>query len=367
MKSMKTFVAVAALVALSTNAQAGLFGHLKGCGASKCCDCAPTFQPECCKPTIVRPCHRNVYNYQRSCAKPLGCCDNACDNGCGPVSNGCLNNGGACDNGGNGCVNGNACVNGNGCVNGNACGAPCGNGNGCINGDACGAPCGNGNGCVNGNACDNGNGCHNTCGAPADPGCGAPCDSACCPTVDPCEIAELIYQSQTACYPRQRKAALRKLGNRYDCVCNPEIISAFVYALNDADHRVRAAAADEIGDQVRKNPCCCSQCTVSALTVALADCDRGVRRQAEQALKACGYDIIDGNCDTCCETGCVASCSPVSQPATHSQQPTQSTTGPAPAPPVEGERAYFPKRQAEQTARPASVRKSLNNLFSLAH
>jgi len=83
-------------------------------------------------------------------------------------------------------------------------------------------------------------------------------------------------------------------------------MSAFIYGLNDADHRVRRTAADKIGDELRKNKCCCSQCVVEALTIALADCDRGVRRQAEQALKQCGYDIVNPTCQkTVCDTTCV--------------------------------------------------------------
>jgi hypothetical protein len=338
---MKTFVAVAATVAMSMTAQAGLFGHHMGCGASKCCDCAPTFQPECCRPTIVRPCHVNVYNYQRTCAKPMGCCDGSGPNaGCCPIGNGCAP-------AGNGCG-----------PAGNACTAPCAPACGPA---ACAAPCGN--------ACCNNAGC-NGCAAPCGDAC---CDSgACCPCVDPCEIAELIYQSQTACYARQRVRALRILSRRYDCVCNPEIMSAFIYALNDADERVRAKAADAIGDQIRRNPCCCSQCVVSALTCALADCDRRVRRQAEQALRICGYDVVDGCCEAACDSCCNNACAPAGGMPAGSAAPTpapaeEEAPAPAPAPPVESDRAYFPKRlpQQQTTARPGSVRDSLRDLFSL--
>ena len=107
----------------------------------------------------------------------------------------------------------------------------------------------------------------------------------------------------TDCYATKRRNALDELGD-YDCSCHPEIINAFVYGLNDTDERVRREAADELGDAARSNSCCCSPAVVSALTCALADCDRGVRRQAEEALEACGYEIVDGNCDGCTE-GCV--------------------------------------------------------------
>ena len=181
--------------------------------------------------------------------------------------------------------------------------------------------------------------CAPTCGAPSDPSCGAPAatcvppvETRCC-NANACDIAKLIYTSQTACYARQRAAALRKLGNRYDCICNPEIMSAFIYGLNDADERVRSTAADKIGDQIRKNCCCCPE-VVAALTCALGDCDRGVRRQAEQALRLCGYDIVDGNCNTCCSTGCSSSgcnstgCAP-------SVAPVMEPASPAPVPPME--------------------------------
>ncbi len=362
MKSMRTIAALVAVLGMGSFAQAGLFGHSE-CGASKCCDCAPTFQPSCCKPTIVRPCHRNVYNYQRSCAKATGC-----DSGCGPANSCCPTGAG------NGCGTGCADGAGNGCVNGaTSCAAPCATGNGCANGagngcvngaTSCAAPCANGNGCANGA----GNGCCNT-----DPGCAAPCgdvcgDSCCATTCqDACEIANLIYTSQTACYARQRRSALVKLGRRYDCVCNPEIMSAFIYGLNDADERVRETAADKIGDELRKNPCCCSQCTVSALTVALADCDRGVRRQAEQALRQCGYDIVDPTCcEVACDTGCVNNgCAPTAAPA-YSPAAAPAAAPAAPAPPAEP-KAYFPKRISDENARPVSAtKKSLSNLFGLA-
>ncbi|MEZ6034781.1 MAG: hypothetical protein R3C17_16935 [Planctomycetaceae bacterium] len=66
-----------------------------------------------------------------------------------------------------------------------------------------------------------------------------------CCNDDCCDIAKLIYTSMTACYARQRKAALDTLGRRYDCCCHPEIMNAFVYGLNDTDERVRREAADE--------------------------------------------------------------------------------------------------------------------------
>lgn len=328
MKSIKTFVAVAALVALGVDAQAGLFGSLRGCGASKCCDCAPTFQPSCCKPTITRPCHVNVYNYQRTCAKPL-CCDECAPGGaCAPVN--------ACAPGGHGA----ACA--------PACACPP---SGCV----CAAPSGPAACCPNGGA---------AC-CPKTVDCGAPCDDACCPCVDPCEIAQLIYESQTACYAKQRAHALCKLGRKYDCVCNPEIMAAFIYGLNDADERVRARAAHEIIQQVRKNPCCCSSCVISALTCALADCDRKVRRLAERGLEQCGYDVVDGCCEVVCDACAPAGCAPNGGSYAPPAPMNGEGAAPAPAPPADGDRAYFPKQLPQQSARPISTRSSLSNLFGL--
>lgn len=111
-----------------------------------------------------------------------------------------------------------------------------------------------------------------------------------------CAIAELIQESKTACYARDRRDAIHALGDHYDCCCHPEIMQAFVYALNDSDERVRAKAADEIGDQMRRRRCIVGAPVVGALKYSLADCDRGVRRQAEEALQLCGYDVVNGCC-----------------------------------------------------------------------
>ncbi|MEW4528761.1 HEAT repeat domain-containing protein [Maioricimonas sp. JC845] len=364
MKSIQTLATVVVMFGMSGAAHAGLFDHFGGggCDASKSCDCAPTFEPTVCKPVIVRPCHTNMFTYQRQACKPMAC-DTCAPNGacapCGPEACGPA-----------------ACA--------PECAAPCGPA-ACAPECAapcapeCAAPCAPG--CEA--PCDPGCAapCDPGCEAPCDPGCAAPCDdacveTACCPVVDACEIAELIYESQTACYAKHRRRAIQKLGNRYTCVCNPEIMAAFIYALNDADERVRKEAADEIGDQLRKYPCCCSPCVVQALTCALADCDRGVRRQAEEALEACGYEIVDGCCEVACDTtcapGCAPSCAPAAAPAhpapaTPEAVPPMDGAAPAPAPaPPEEPKAYFPKRLPQQQARPISSSKSpLSRLFSL--
>ncbi|HLQ43082.1 MAG TPA: HEAT repeat domain-containing protein [Planctomycetaceae bacterium] len=198
-------------------------------------------------------------------------------------------------------------------------------------------------------------------------------------------MAHLIYKSQTACYAKDRRNALDKLGDRYSCVCNPEIMCALVYGLNDCDERVRREAADEIGDQLRKNPCCCSAEVTAALTAALGDCDKGVRRQAEEALRACGYEIVDGCCDKgCCDKGCgdkgcgktscgktscganacgASGATPMAAPA---PAPEAKDAAPAPAPaPPEEPKAYFPTRLNDQQTTKKAMKSKLANLFGL--
>lgn len=113
------------------------------------------------------------------------------------------------------------------------------------------------------------------------------------------EIAALIFRSQTACYARHRRAALHRLGDDYNCASNPEILVAFVFALNDADETVRAKAADEIGDQLKANPDCRVKEVIAALKVGLTDCDAAVRHESKLALKVCGYQVVatkSGDC-----------------------------------------------------------------------
>ena len=355
MKWTQVFSAALAVAGMMASAQAGLFGT----GGCKSCGCAEDCQPACCKPTIARPCHTNVYTYQRKCSdiKPP-CCDTCGDPGagCGPSCGAA-----GCGNGCNADPSCGAAGCGNGCNADPSCCAPAGCGNGCGNGcnadPSCCAPAGCGNGC--------GNGCN------ADPSCCAPvaCGDTCGEVCndDACEIAKLIYTSMTACHASDRRKALDKLGRKYDCCCNPEIMNAFVYGLNDTDERVRREAADEIGDQVRRNKCCCSPCVVSALTCALADCDRSVRREAAQALRNCGYEIVDGCCDGCtdagcCSTGCTTgacgTATPVAAPAAQQSTPEAA---PAPAPPAEPQ-AFFPSKLHKQS----KSKSSLAGLFGMA-
>lgn len=114
-------------------------------------------------------------------------------------------------------------------------------------------------------------------------------------------------------------------------------MTAFIVGLNDCDEDVREKAADEIGDQIKKN-CCCSPEVVAALTCALGDCDKHVVKQAKEALERCGYEVVDGCCDTCgttaaCGTG---ACGTGYAPAPAAAAPA-APAAPAPVPPQDGQ------------------------------
>jgi len=132
-----------------------------------------------------------------------------------------------------------------------------------------------------------------------------------------------------------------------------------VYALNDTDERVRKKAADEIGDHIREYGCCCTPEVVAALTCALGDCDKGVRGQAEEALEACGYEIVDGCCSTCGDV-CGDSCAPGSYEAPAESAPMKKAA--PPAPPADKE-ANFKSKLNIRSAKKGG----LANLFGLAH
>ena len=474
MKWTRILGAAVVALGLAATAQAGI---LDGLGCEKSCDCAATCQPECCAPTIARPCYTRQFTYQRqcsdikppccdSCDAPVTCCAPACC--AAPADSGCVP----------GCEPACAAPCGDGCADA-CCAAPCETA--CVADPGCEAPCAvacdpgcaapcetacvvdscDNGGCPSGKGCFGGKkmggllgglfGCKKTaCDAgcevaTCDNGCGPVetcslfklpelkkmriprfldcedlfegrgkgcfghdscdgCDGGCCEQ-NACEVAKLIYTAQTACYARDRAEAVDDLGD-YDCRCNPEIMTALLYSLNDSDERVRAQAADEIGDVIRQGKCCCSAEVVAALRCALADCDPDVVDQAEEALEACGYEVVDGCCPTaCCETGCTTGCTtgcgtvtgtptyaapvappaPVSTPAPASApMPVQTSPAPAPAapaaeapmretpaaddapaPPNDPE-AYFPSRFRRQTSKP--VRKnSLSNLFGMAN
>ncbi|MBM79261.1 MAG: hypothetical protein CMJ78_01550 [Planctomycetaceae bacterium] len=183
-----------------------------------------------------------------------------------------------------------------------------------------------------------------------------------------------MYQSQTACYAKDRRNAIHKLGDNYNCVCNPEIMVAFVYALNDADERVRAKAADEIGDQIRENNgCCCTKTVIAGLKAALGDCDKAVRHQAEEALEACGFEVVDADCKSC-KGGCTDDACDHCAPKAKSEKKEAAP----PAPKTSDPKAYFPSRLLKQVKKSrksekkveekkddAAKPKSLANLFGL--
>ncbi|MGE5193484.1 MAG: HEAT repeat domain-containing protein [Deltaproteobacteria bacterium] len=356
MKWTKLYGAVVAMLGMVGSANAGaivLTSH-SCCGAEKSCGCAPSCQPQCCRPVICKPQCPKIYNYQRTaaCCKP-SCCNAApcCAPKCGPAAV--------------------SCAAPAACAPAPACAAPapvtCAAPAACAPAaaPACAAPAPVS--CAAPAAC-----------APAPVSCAAPCGPAqakCCDTgcgknnccnADPCEVAHWIYESQTACHAKERRKALKKLG-KYDCVCNPEIMCAFIYGLNDTDERVRKQAANQIRKQTKRNPCCCNDKVVAALTCALADCDKKVVKAACKALRQCGYDVQD-----CCNQGCggcctqAASCgAPVhteSAPAAPAEG-GEAAPAPAPAPASAEPEAYFPSRLKNQQTK---ARKShLSNLFGL--
>ena len=360
-------MASAAVFSSGSTAEAGLFGGGL-CHSGDCCptgDCCET--GEGCGPVVCRPACEQTYVYQRRISdlqKPC-CGEDCCETECCPAGPGCA---------APGC--------GNDCTS-NLCSMTKKKG-------LFDSLCKNMKKMRKGLCSKNRMGCGSDC-------CEAGCtEGACCSAEDACKIAKLIYTAQTACYAKDRADAIDDLGD-YDCRCNPEIMTALVYALNDTDERVRREAADEIGDLLEDGKCCCNPQVVSALTVALGDCDRGVRRQAEEALEACGYDVQD--CDgNCCEGGCTnAGCTnggcttgvssnytpastvtaPARQMAPMPQPIRQTAPAPkpvipapsvapapatAPAPPADPE-AYFPSR-IRKTSQTHSV--GLGGLFSQA-
>jgi hypothetical protein len=370
MKWIRLCSAVVMTFGLTTAAQADMHSMVTEWnhdGCAKSCGCASSCAPCCCRPVIVRPCCPTVHNYQRSCAcqKPP-CCNRCCEapKCCAP----------ACCPAPTCCAP--TCA--PKCCPAPTCCAPTCCAPKCCPAPSCGCPSPSCNSC---NTCSSGcNSCsHYTlfdalCGHKRGVCYQTQCVKCCC--ADPCEVAQLIYCSQTACYAKQRAHAVHKL-SQYDCQCNPEILCAMVYALNDADEHVRREAAEGLQAAVCCNKCCCNHEVVAALTCALGDCDRHVRKHAEKALRCCGYDIVDGCCkQTCCATvGCGTTAPmmnptptpanvPVPTPAAPSASPAVSPA-PIPAPP-EDPKAYFPSRlRDQQTQEGAPSTNRLANLFGL--
>lgn len=352
---MKSLVALSVVVlAMSMSAEAGLLNPIFDGPGAKCCDCAPGFYPSPCRPRTGQSVFHRLIG-RRCCSKPVGCDGVPCDGRtCCPVQRNA------------------ACRSTMQCGAAECCSAV--RGNGCCVDPGCAAPCNNGN--CNAVACTTDAG---TC--IADPGCAAPCtpncnSGSCCTTCcdDPCTISQLILESQTACYVMQRRNALRKLG-RYNCMCHPEIIAAFVYALNDCDSRVRMKAADELGDQLRQHRCCCSPAVVAALQHAECDCNLLVRIEARQALWLCQHHARCA-CDTACtgEMCCNANacCSSVvpeapEQPAAPESAAPQYAPAPMDDPtrtsaPVEADAPAPVAMSEEQSIRTS---RSLRNLFGM--
>lgn len=382
MKWLKICGALLAAMSMNSLADAGLLGALRGdCGGAKGCGCAATCQPQCCKPVIVKPCCPNVYTYQRKCSdiKPP-CCDTCCPPAtccapaacapacaapaaaCAPAAcapapaacaPACAAPAAACAPAPAACAPACAAPAATACAPAPAacapaCAAPAACGPKCA--PACAAPmacapaactpacapacCTPKKGLLSGLF---GRNKKSDCGAPA--ACTPACEVRCC-NADPCEVATLIYESQTACKAKDRKKAIHKLGDKFDCICNPEIMTAFIVGLNDCDEDVRAKAADEIGDQIRKNCCCCPE-VVAALTCALGDCDKHVVKQAKEALELCGYEVVDGCCNTCGNTGCTTTaCGAGACGTGYAPAPAAAPAAapaPAPVPPQDGQ------------------------------
>ena len=71
MNWIKVCLALTAMLAMGFEAHAGKLQpspEPMGCGAEKACGCTSDCVPASCKPSIKKPCHRNVHSYQRGCA-----------------------------------------------------------------------------------------------------------------------------------------------------------------------------------------------------------------------------------------------------------------------------------------------------------
>lgn len=267
---MRSTLSVLLILLVTDVASAGLFRiHSKGCS-----DGCPRLA---CEPVIARPTCTTIFNHQRRVSATKCCGEEAC----GPAS----------------CCAPTACL---GCD----CSAP---ELFCTSKASCGVP--EASCCVE-PSCAAAAGC-------LDSGCGDGCGSgAACYSAEDCKvIAQLIHQSMTGCYASDRRKAVHRLGDHFDCVCHPEIMTAFVHALNDSDESVREKAADEIGDQIRRNRVCIGQPVINALQCALADCHWAVRRQSEEALRLAGYRVVDGAC--CSVSPASQMMSPMSPPQIH--------------------------------------------------
>ncbi|MEZ5949804.1 MAG: hypothetical protein R3C12_11420 [Planctomycetaceae bacterium] len=123
-----------------------------------------------------------------------------------------------------------------------------------------------------------------------EPCCGELPDAA-------CGLAEL-NESRYACLSSSRRLAIVRLARRYSCECHPEVLQALGDALSDCNTR-SVAAADDLGDQLRRYAYCCPPWVIIKLQCAHNDCSPRVRLKSSEALRLCGYNS-DGCEDTCC-------------------------------------------------------------------
>ena len=87
MKWTTLYSAVVALIGVVGTANAGSIMQVSNScgGAEKSCGCAPACQPKVCRPVIYKPCCPNIHNYQRTCAKPMSCCNGGPGSTCAPA------------------------------------------------------------------------------------------------------------------------------------------------------------------------------------------------------------------------------------------------------------------------------------------
>lgn len=338
------WISIFVLSVLSLNHCLPIQASILNFGGYSKSDCGECGSASNCKPVICRPMQTTVFNYQRKYSNTCGgcagtsasfvadgsCCERTCcaPIGCSPIGCGPRAESTCCAPA--------------------LCSTP--TGTMCDATNCAPAVCGS-EGCTTNSCCTCGNDCH---------------DAQSCKI-----IAQLIHQSTVGCYATERRRAIHRLSDHFDSCCHPEIMNALIYALNDSDERVRAKAADEIGDQVRRNRCICGAPVIRALRCALADCDRNVRKEAESALKLCGFKIVDGQCSGSCGDGyCPASYATTAnaelsgQPQSVPVHPAASTTQlpalmvvdvepptiPAPAPAPEPEDYAYAKAESQSAS-----------------
>lgn len=113
-------------------------------------------------------------------------------------------------------------------------------------------------------------------------------EPVCDDRVDSCQLAKLIYKSQSAPRATQRANAILAIGNSYNCKINPEVFAATIFSLHDATEEVRIAAARVMESGLQKESTCCFSEISKALQKAINDDPISeVRDAAGAALKLC--------------------------------------------------------------------------------